>query len=208
MTTIASWQSFPTGFAASAALVAAIGAQNAYVLRLGLRRLHVVPVVVLCIVSDALLIAAGVVGMGTLVASYPAFLAVARWGGVGFLVAYGLFALRRAVIAKSGALEAAGGRETPLARTLATVAALTFLNPHVYLDTVVLLGALGNAEPAGGRMPFVLGATAASAAWFVLLGFGGRWLSPFFARPHAWRLLDAGVGALMLALAVGVASLG
>ena len=208
MSTMTGWQSFPTGFAASAALVAAIGAQNAFVLRLGLRRLHVWPVVLVCIASDALLIAAGVVGMGTLVASHPAFLSVARWGGVAFLVAYGLFALRRALVAEGAALEAAAARGTPLARTLGTVLALSFLNPHVYLDTGVLLGALGSAEPAGGRVPFVLGATAASAAWFVLLGFGAHRLSPLFARRHAWRLLDAGVGALMLALAVGVARFG
>jgi L-lysine exporter family protein LysE/ArgO len=208
MSTMTSWQSFPTGFVASAALVAAIGAQNAYVLRLGLRRLHVAPVVVLCIASDALLIAAGVLGMGTLVASFPSFLSVARWAGVAFLVAYGLFALRRAVAAGGGTLGGEGGRTTPLARTLGTVLALTFLNPHVYLDTVVLLGALGSAEPTGGRLPFVLGATAASAVWFLSLGFGARRLSPLFARRHAWRILDAGVGVLMLALALGVARFG
>jgi L-lysine exporter family protein LysE/ArgO len=202
------WQSFPSGFFASAALVAAIGAQNAYVLRLGLRRLHVAPVVLLCIVSDALLIAAGVLGMGSLLASWPALLVVARWGGVAFLAAYGVFALRRAVRADGAGLAAASARGTSLARTLVTVLGLTFLNPHVYLDTVVLLGALGSAEPAAGRVPFVLGAVLASATWFVALGFGARRLSPLFARPHAWRVLDAGVGALMLALAVGVARFG
>ncbi len=201
------WQSFPTGFAASAALVASIGAQNTYVLRLGLRRLHLVPVVALCIVSDALLIGAGVLGMGTLIAAHPAALAAARWGGVAFLVAYGLFALRRALFARGGARGGAAA-SAPLAPTLMTVLALTFLNPHVYLDTVVLLGALGSAEPAAGRVPFVLGATAASALWFGVLGFGARRLSPLFARPRAWRVLDAGVGALMLALAFGVARLG
>ena len=208
MTIAIRWESFPAGFFASAALIAAIGAQNAYVLRLGLRRLHVAPVVLLCIVSDALLIAAGVLGMGSLMASWPALLVVARWGGVAFLAAYGIFALRRAARPGVAGLAAADARGNSLLRTLVTVLGLTFLNPHVYLDTVVLLGALGSAEPADGRVPFVLGAVLASAAWFLALGFGARWLSPLFARPGAWRVLDAGVGALMLFLAVGVARFG
>jgi L-lysine exporter family protein LysE/ArgO len=202
---VMNWQSFPVGFAASAALVAAIGAQNAYVLRLGLCGLHVVPVVLVCIASDLLLIAAGVLGMGSLVGSYPGFLSVVRWGGAAFLALYGVLALGRAARSVGGGLEVSRTRTVTLARTLATVLVLTFLNPHVYLDTVVLLGALGSAEPVGGRLPFVLGATAASASWFVALGWGARRLSPLFARRHAWRVLDAGVGVLMLVLAVGVA---
>ena len=208
MITAMHWQSLLAGFGASAALVAAIGAQNAYVLRLGLRGEHVVPVVLLCIASDALLIAAGVLGVGSLVAGSPALFSVARWGGAAFLAGYGLLALRRAVRAEGGALSAASARPAALGRTLATALGFTFLNPHVYLDTVVLLGALGSAEPLAGRAPFVLGATLASAAWFVALGLGARRLSPLFARRHAWRILDAGVAALMLALAVGVARSG
>ncbi len=201
------WQSLPAGFAASAALVAAIGAQNAFVLRLGLvpGGRHVLPVVLLCIASDVLLISAGVLGLGTLIAESATFLAIARWGGAAFLVAYGATALWRSLKSGGGALEPGQDRGKGLGRVLVTVLGLTFLNPHVYLDTVVLLGALGGAQPAGGRVPFVLGATLASAAWFVALGFGARKLSGVFARPRAWRVLDAAVGVLMLALAFGVA---
>ena len=208
MSTTFHWESFPAGFAASSALIAAIGAQNAFVLRLGLHGRHVAPIVLLCIASDALLVAAGVLGMGTLIAASPVVLSVARWGGAAFLCAYGLVALRRAWLARSGGLEAADSRGGSLASAVATALGFTFLNPHVYLDTVVLLGAIGSAQPLAGRVPFIAGATGASAVWFVALGFGARRLSPLFARPHAWRILDAGIGALMLLLAVGVARSG
>jgi len=199
------WSSFPAGFAASAALIAAIGAQNAYVLRLGLRGTHVLPVVFVCVASDALLVGAGVAGMGSALSSAPAVLAVARWGGAAFLAAYGAFALLRA--ARSGGEGLAASDEAPpsAARAILTTLGFTFLNPHVYLDTVLLLGTLGATQPEGGGAPFVAGATAASACWFFTLGFGARRLAPLFATRRAWRILDGGVGALMLVLAVGVA---
>jgi len=199
-----SFSSFSTGFAASAALVAAIGAQNAYVLRLGLRGVHVLPVILVCIASDVLLIGAGVAGMGSVVASSPGVLAFARWGGAAFLAAYGVLALSRAT-RPGGALGASAEAPVSAARAVLTTLGFTFLNPHVYLDTVLLLGTLGATQPEGGHVAYVAGATTASACWFVALGYGARRLAPVFATPRAWRFLDAGVGALMLVLAAGLA---
>ena len=199
------WPSFSHGFLASAALILAIGAQNMFVLRLGLERRHVLPVVLLCMLSDAALIAAGVLGLGALLGTVPWLLAAARWGGVAFLTGYALLALRRAWRADNGGGNDAVRAPRTLGTALGMAAAFTFLNPHCYLDTVVLLGTIGGSEPAGGQIPFILGASVASAVWFFALGFGARGLSPLFARPGAWRALDGAVGTLMLVLAVSLA---
>lgn len=188
------------GFVASLALIVAIGAQNAFVLRQGLQRRHVGAVVVLCAASDAVLIALGVGGMGVLVQSHPAWLTGARWAGAAFLAAYALLALRRAWTAQS--LQAAQAADLGLARTLATGAAFTFLNPHVYLDTVLLLGNL--AQASAQPRHFALGAMSASALWFSALGWGARLLAPVLARPLAWRVLDAAIAAGMASLAWGL----
>jgi L-lysine exporter family protein LysE/ArgO len=192
---------FLTGLGASLGLIVAIGAQNAFVLRQGIKREWILPVVLVCLLSDALLIFAGVAGIGALVQGAPALLAVIRWVGAAFLLAYAVFAARRAV--RPGALEATATRGNgTLAAAVLTAVGLTWLNPHVYLDTLVLLGSLANAQGEPGRWWFGIGAALASALWFPTIGFGARGLSGFFARPTSWRVLDGCVAALMLTLAV------
>ncbi|MDX1892332.1 L-lysine exporter [Mycolicibacterium sp. 050158] len=191
------------GFLTSIALIAAIGAQNAFVLRQGIRREHVLPVVVLCILSDAVLIAAGIAGVGALVGAHPRALDVAKFGGAAFLICYGLLAARRAW--KPAGLSPSDAAPARLSAVLLTCAALTFLNPHVYLDTVVLLGALAN-EHGDQRWPFGAGAVTASAVWFTGLGFGARRLAGLFATPRTWRVLDGLIAATMLALGASLAA--
>ena len=188
------------GFALGLTLIVAIGAQNAFVLRQGLARRHVGPVVAVCACSDAALIAAGVGGLGTLVASRTALLAAITLGGAAFLLAYGAIAFRRAWAGSSMAVGAGEGGS--LRAALATVLALTFLNPHVYLDTVLLLGGLSARFAGEARLAYGLGAMTASVVWFVALGYGARLLAPLFARPTAWRVLDAGIGAVMWLIAL------
>jgi L-lysine exporter family protein LysE/ArgO len=190
------------GFLAGFALIAAIGAQNAFVLRQGIRREHVLPVVTLCILADLTLIAAGIAGVGALIGAHPAALAVAKYGGATFLLCYGLLAAKRAW--KPAALAPADAAPAKLGAVLATCAALTFLNPHVYLDTVVLLGALAN-EHGDGRWLFGIGAVVASTVWFSGLGFGARKLAKFFATPRTWRMLDAFIATFMMALGISLA---
>jgi L-lysine exporter family protein LysE/ArgO len=193
---------FLTGFALSAALIMAIGAQNLFVLRQGVRREHVGPVVLLCGGADALLIVLGVSGVGASLAALPQLDQALAWGGAGFLGWYGLKALRRVGASEAMPVGTAGG--TTLARAMAATAGFTFLNPHVYLDTLLLMGAAGSAQPEALRPPFVAGAVAASFAWFSALGYGARLLAPLFARPAAWRALDGLVAVTMLTLAVSL----
>lgn len=192
--------SFTTGFALSLGLIVAIGAQNAFVLRQGLRREHVLPVVLLCAAADALLVALGVLGMGRVLDSLPALAPLLTLGGALFLLAYAALAWRRAL--NPGALYAvrAGGGASPLPRVMAQTAAFTLLNPHVYVDTVLLVGAVGAQQPGAGKAAFIAGSALASAGWFVTLGVGARLLAPLFAQPAAWRWLDAFVGSVMLLL--------
>ncbi|MDR6855524.1 LysE family transporter [Variovorax guangxiensis] len=192
--------SFTTGFALSLGLIVAIGAQNAFVLRQGLRREHVLPVVLFCAAADALLVAVGVLGMGRVLDSLPALAPLLTLGGALFLLAYAALAWRRAL--NPGALHAAraGGSASPLPRVLAQTAAFTLLNPHVYVDTVLLVGAVGAQQPGAGKAAFIAGSALASAGWFVTLGIGARLLAPLFAQPAAWRWLDAFVGSVMLLL--------
>lgn len=188
-----------SGFALGATLIIAIGAQNAFVLRQGLVRRHVFAVVAVCAASDALLIAAGVAGLGTLVSAYPALLAAVTLGGAVFLLFYGALALRRAL--HPGVLASGTGNGATLAATLATCLVLTFANPHVYLDTVVLLGGLSARYEGAARIAYGLGAALSSLVWFVSLGYGARLLAPLFARPLAWRVLDGVICAVMWLLA-------
>src|SRR5690349_7578550 len=185
------------GFVASFTLIAAIGAQNAFVLRQGIRREHVLPVVALCTVSDMALIAAGIAGVGGLISAHPSALNIAKFGGAAFLVAYGLLAARRAF--RPSTLTPADAAPARLIEVLVTCAALTFLNPHVYLDTVVLLGTLAN-EHRDGRWLFGVGAVCASSVWFVRLGLGAEWLVGLFAAPLTWRI----VGGLMAVMMIGL----
>ncbi len=190
---------FFMGFVSSAALIIAIGAQNLFVLRQGLRREHVVPIVLFCSCADALLIIAGVAGVGALIGAAPHFRMLLTLGGSAFLFWHGVTALRR--LSAANRIEIGGANGLTLRRAIALTAGFTFLNPHVYLDTVLLLGTIGSAQPAASRPIFAIGAISASASWFVALGFGARLLKPLFTRPAAWRALDAIVGVTMLALA-------
>lgn len=186
------------GLLAGLSLIVVIGAQNAFVLRQGLRGEHVGWVVSLCAAADAMLITAGTAGLGALVGDHPSTLAVARYGGAALLLWLGAGATRRAL--RPAGLDPAGAAPSSLRAVLATTLALTFLNPHVYLDTVLLLGALA-AQHGPERWWFATGAALASAAWFVGLGFGAARLRPLLARPAAWRVLDAGVALVMLGFA-------
>jgi L-lysine exporter family protein LysE/ArgO len=190
------------GFATSISLIAAIGAQNAFVLRQGIRNEHVLPVVILCAASDLILILAGIAGVGALVTAHPNLTTVARYGGAAFLIGYALLAARRAL--RPAALTPADAAPARLGSVLLTCLALTFLNPHVYLDTVVLLGTLAN-QQREGRWLFGAGAAAASVVWFLALGFGARRLAGLFASPATWRILDWLIAATMLALGISLA---
>src|ERR1700741_5151345 len=185
------------GFIASFTLIAAIGAQNAFVLRQGIRREHVLPVVALCTVSDMVLISAGIAGVGALISAHPSALNIAKFGGALFLVGYGLMAARRAW--RPSSLSPSEKAPARLIEVLGTCAALTFLNPHVYLATVVLLGALAK-EHREERSLFGVGAVTASAVWFVGLGVGARRLAGLFASPVTWRILDGLIAVMMIAL--------
>jgi len=187
------------GLALSLGLIVAIGAQNAFVLRQGLRREHVGSVVLFCAMADALLIAAGVMGMARALGERPGLARALALAGAVFLAVYGWQALRRA--RHSQQLKASeGGAGLSRAAALAQAAAFTLLNPHVYLDTVLLVGSIGAQQPAALRGWFVAGASSASLFWFGFLGFGARYLAPWFARPRAWQVLDGLIGMTMFVL--------
>lgn len=193
--------SFAGGLGTGLSLIVAIGAQNAFVLKQGLLRHHVFWVCLFCALSDAALIAAGVAGAGALAAGAPWFLSAMRWGGAAFLIWYGLRSARAAW--RGGeTLRAAGEALPSLGATLATIAALTWLNPHVWLDTVVLLGAVSASYPV--RLAFALGAMTGSVLFFFSLGYGARLLAPVFARPMAWRVLDGLVALVMWSIAAAL----
>jgi L-lysine exporter family protein LysE/ArgO len=180
----------------------AIGAQNAFVLRQGIRNEHVLPVVILCAVSDLVLIVAGVAGVGALVTAHPQLMTIARYGGAAFLLGYGLMAARRAL--QPAVMTPGDAGPARLPAVLLTCLALTFLNPHVYLDTVVLLGTLAS-QQGDGRWRFGAGAALASLVWFFGLGFGARQLAGLFAKPVTWRILDGVIALTMIALSVSLA---
>ena len=192
-----------TGLVTGLSLIVAIGAQNAFVLRQGLARQHVGIVVAICAVADVVLIVAGVAGIGRIVERAPAALDVVRWLGVAFLTWYGVSSLLRARHAE--ALEAAQERALTRRGAAVRATALTFLNPHVYLDTVLLLGSLAAHQGPTGRWWFALGACVASVAWFTGLGYGARLLSPLLRKRRAWQVLDVLIGLTMLAIAAGLA---
>jgi L-lysine exporter family protein LysE/ArgO len=189
------------GLAAGAGLIIAIGAQNAFVLRQGLQRHHIGSVVAVCILADISLILLGVAGTGLAVQQHPGLLQWLRYAGATFLAAYGLMALRRAWEGESG-LQPAGDGALSRGRVVAACLAFTLLNPHVYLDTVVLLGSLSTHYEGDARWIFAAGASSASVAWFLSLGYGARLLLPVFRSPLAWRVFDVAVALFMLTLAV------
>lgn len=190
------------GLGLGLSLIVAIGAQNAFVLRQGLRLEHVTAVVVICAVSDALLIVAGVAGNSWLSTRIPDAITAIRLAGAAFLLGYAVLAARRALRPASIAVET-GGLRNGLVATVVTCLALTWLNPHVYLDTVLLLGSVADSR-GGSRWWFAAGAVVGSLVWFSALGYGARLLRPLFARPAAWRVLDALIAVVMAALGVGL----
>lgn len=191
------YASYLNGLFVAAGLIMAIGAQNAFVLAQGLRREHHVPAALVCMICDALLIMAGIFGLARLLQAHPVALEVTRWGGVVFLVGYALLALRRAL--GSQAMERADAPRRSLRTVLLATLAVTLLNPHVYLDTLVLIGSIGAQQRAPAL--FALGAATASVLWFFSLALGAARLAPWLARPGTWRLIDLGVAAMMLSVA-------
>lgn len=191
---------FIHGLVLSLGLIIAIGAQNAFVLRQGLRREHVGTIVLFCAMADGALIAAGVMGMAQALGDRPGLARALALAGAVFLAVYGAQALRRA--GHPHRLRPAEG-DAALGRgaAVAQAASFTLLNPHVYLDTVLLVGSIGAQQPGSMRGWFIAGASAASVLWFGLLGYGARWLTPWFARPRAWQMLDGLVGLVMTVLA-------
>lgn len=188
------------GLAAGAGLIIAIGAQNAFVLRQGLQRQYIGSVVAVCILADVSLILLGVAGMGLAVQQHPGLLQWLRFAGAAFLAAYGFLALRRAWQGESG-LQPQGNGAMSRGRVVLACLAFTLLNPHVYLDTVVLLGSLSTHYQGNARWIFAAGASTASVVWFLSLGYGARLLLPVFRSPLAWRVFDVAVAAFMLTLA-------
>jgi L-lysine exporter family protein LysE/ArgO len=210
------WISFSHGAALCASLIVTIGAQNAFVLRQGIMREHVGKIVLLCMLSDFVLIGAGVGGASVLVARYPVFIHALLYVGLAYLAWFGISALRRALRPSGAVLDAnasgtSSGTSSPSSagsearRAIPIVLmtlALTWLNPHVYLDTFLLIGTAGAREPEGARIAFALGAMAVSAVWFVAIGYGARVLAPLFRRAGAWRILDGAIGGMVLLLAL------
>ncbi len=207
------------GMGLGLSLIIAIGAQNVFVLRQGIRREHVLAVVIVCAVSDAVLIAAGIAGIGAVLSAIPWLVEVVRWVGAAFLVGYGMLAARRAwrpraalVVdessttesgATTGAATAVAPPQARLRTVVLTALALTWLNPHVDLDTVFLLGSIAGTH-GDARWLFGAGAMAASVAWFTALGFGARYLSRWLSTPRAWRWLDAGIAVVMVAIGLSL----
>lgn len=191
---------FWEGCATGAGLIIAIGAQNAFVLKQGIMKNHVFATVFICCLIDAILIALGVGGFGAFLTSSPLLLNVAKWGGVGFLVLYGLRSFW--AVLKTESLTVEGGRERPdLKASILMILAFSLLNPHVYLDAVLLLGSIGAQFPQYERPFFALGAIVVSFVWFFSMGYGARFLAPLFAKPLSWKILDVVTGAIMLLLA-------
>lgn len=190
------------GFFLGGSLIVAIGAQNAFILRQGLVRSHVLVVVLIAAASDALLISAGIAGLGSIVARSTVLIAIVTIGGAAFLFCYAFMAFRRAL--QPQGMEAAQKSEGSLWAAASTCLALTFLNPHVYLDTVLLIGGLSGRYEGIARLAFGVGACVASFIWFFALGYGARLLAPVFVNPFAWRVLDVLIGLVMAVLATGL----
>ena len=191
-------QSYLNGLLVAAGLIMAIGTQNAFVLAQSLRREHHLPVAALCVVCDALLVAAGVFGLATVLAHSPMLLSITRWGGAAFLLWYGSKALRRA-FSRQTLHEGHSAGVRSLKAVLSSALAVTLLNPHVYLDTVLLIGTLGAQQTAPSA--YVAGAASASLLWFFTLAIGAAWLAPWLARPATWRLIDLLVAIMMFVVA-------
>lgn len=202
------WTAFSHGAALCASLIVTIGAQNAFVLRQGIMRSHIGKIVVLCSLSDFILIAAGVGGASELAARYPTFVEFVLYAGLAYLAWFGLSALRRALRSGHAVMDVGESRnqgEAPRTQTAWSVVlmtlAFTWLNPHVYVDVVLLIGTAGAREPQGARLSFALGAMLVSPIWFAGLGYGAQLLAPWFRKATAWRLLDGAIGSMVLLVA-------
>lgn len=194
-----------SGFTTGAGLIIAIGSQNAFVLRQGLLRQHIGTVVAITSLSDIFLITLGVAGIGVLIETWPDLIQYLQWGGAVFLAFYGLQAAHRAWSGSEVLQASRSHQSVSLKSVVLTCLAFTFLNPHVYLDTMVLLGSLSTHYPGLGQIAFAVGACCASIAWFVCLGFGARLLRPIFNSRLAWRVLDAMIALFMLSLSIWMA---
>ena len=192
------------GFLLGLSLIVAIGAQNAFVIRQGLAKQHVLLIVIICALADALLIALGIAGLGAIISSLPMLLEVIRWFGVAYLTWFAVKSFRAAFANQT--MDAAGGKSVSRSKIVATVLGFTFLNPHVYLDTVIFIGSIGN-QFHENRWFFAAGAMLASVVWFFAIGFGARSLSRFMSRPVFWKALDLVIAAIMIALAILLAFL-
>jgi L-lysine exporter family protein LysE/ArgO len=186
-----------TGLLTGLSLIIAIGAQNAYILRLGLSRQHVFIAALFCSLSDALLIVLGIAGLGALIQSLPILLEIFRYAGAAYLTWFGISAVRR--VFKTETLESQG-QNGSLKKTLLTLAAITFLNPHVYLDTVILLGSIGN-QFGDDRWLFAVGGATGSFMWFFGLSYGAKLLAKYVAKPIFWKILDSVIALVMFAIA-------
>jgi L-lysine exporter family protein LysE/ArgO len=187
------------GFGMGGSLIMAIGSQNAFVLSNAIKKQHIGAMVAVCVAIDVILIWAGVWGLGTLIQKYPMLISLATWGGAAFLALYGIYAFQRAL--KPSSLQTQDIQPTALKTTVITLIALSLLNPHVYLDTVVLLGSIGGQLPPPQASWFALGASLASLTWFIVLGWGGQLLAPWFASPKSWQRLDIVVATTMWTIA-------
>jgi len=194
------WSAALAGFALGGGLIVAIGAQNAFVIRQGVLNQFVFAVCLFCSLSDAVLIWGGTYGLAAVLAIFPSLVTILRYGGAAFLVWYGIKALRRAL--RPVAMSDSARDTQSLKSALAMCAAFTWLNPHVYLDTVALVGSIANARPGGEQAPFALGASLASFAWFFGIGYGAKGLREPLSRPTVWRGIDFAIAAIMLWLAI------
>ena len=192
------------GFSLGASLIIAIGSQNAFVLRQGLKKEHVFTICTICFLCDALLILLGVGGFGKLVASSDTLMLTARWGGALFLFCYGIRSFRSAFKNEALSPGEATNLASGLSWAIATTLALTLLNPHVYLDTVILLGSIAGQYPEAERLFFAIGAAVASMLWFYGLGYGARILTPLFLKPISWKTLDVMIGIIMWGIATNL----
>lgn len=198
------WSIWATGLVTGLALILAIGVQNAFVLRQGIRREHVGMVVMLCIASDAVLILGGTLGIGVLISGFPAALVVLKWGGVAFLT---WWAIRSFAAARERSLLLTAQASRSRGSVVVTTLAVTYLNPHAYLDTVVVLGGLANQHGYEARWAFAAGAVAGSAVWFTALGYGAQSLSKPLSTPRTWRIIDSVTGVVMLFFAINLLAL-
>lgn len=188
-----------TGLLTGLSLILAIGAQNAFVLRQGLRQEHVFAVVLICTLSDLVLIFAGIAGLGALISSVPWALEIIRFAGAAYLIWFGVLALLRAT--KPQVLNPAASLPSSLKKTILATVAITFLNPHVYLDTVILLGGVGN-QFGDERWAFGLGSAIGSAVWFLILGYAAKFVTRFVSKPNFWRILDCFIALVMFGIAI------